>query len=151
MHVPVLFAFDVIHGYRTVFPIPLGEASSWDPAAAERSASISAAEAAAAGVRWTFAPMVDIARDPRWGRIAEGPARIRTSARSWPGRACAGFQGADYSDPDSVVACAKHWVAYGAAEGGREYNATDISENGPCARFTSRRSKRRATRASARS
>src|SRR4029077_5022533 len=72
LHIPILFAFDVIHGYRTIFPVPLGEAASWDPTAAERSASIAAEEASAGGVRWTFAPMVDIARDPRWGRIAEG-------------------------------------------------------------------------------
>jgi beta-glucosidase len=129
LKVPVLFAFDVIHGYRTVFPVPLGIASSWDPAAAERSASIAAAESAAAGVRWTFAPMVDIARDPRWGRIVEGSGEDPYLCAAMSRASVLGFQGRDYSAPDKVVACAKHWVGYGAAEGGRDYNTTDIPEN----------------------
>jgi beta-glucosidase len=129
LKIPVLFAFDVIHGYRTVFPVPLGAASSWDPAAAERSSSIAAAESAAAGVRWTFAPMVDIARDPRWGRIVEGAGEDPYLGSVMSRASVLGFQGQDYSAPDKVVACAKHWVGYGAAEGGRDYNTTDIPEN----------------------
>jgi beta-glucosidase len=129
LKIPVLFAFDVIHGYRTVFPVPLGIASSWDPAAAERSSSIAAAESASAGVRWTFAPMVDIARDPRWGRIVEGAGEDPYLGSVMSRASVLGFQGQDYSAPDKVVACAKHWVGYGAAEGGRDYNTTDIPEN----------------------
>jgi beta-glucosidase len=128
LRIPLIFGFDVIHGYRTVFPIPLGEAASWDPAAAERAASIAAAEARAAGVQWTFAPMVDIARDPRWGRIAEGAGEDPYLGSAMARARVRGFQGSDYSRPDRVVACAKHWVAYGAAEGGRDYNTTDLSE-----------------------
>jgi beta-glucosidase len=128
LKIPALFGFDVIHGYRTVFPIPLGEASSWDTRAMERAASIAAREASAAGVRWTFAPMVDIARDPRWGRIAEGAGEDPFLGAAIARARVRGFQGADYSAPDKILACAKHWVAYGAAEGGRDYNTTDMSE-----------------------
>ena len=129
LKIPVLFAFDVIHGYRTVFPVPLGEAASFDPAAVEKAASIAAAEAAAAGVKWTFAPMVDIARDPRWGRIVEGSGEDPHLGSVMAAARVRGFQGRDYSAPDKVVACAKHWAGYGAAEGGRDYNTTEISEN----------------------
>jgi len=128
LKIPLLFAFDVIHGYRTVFPIPLGEAASWDPAAAERSAAIAAAEAKAVGLHWTFAPMVDIARDARWGRIAEGAGEDPFLGAAMARARVRGFQGDDYSQPDRVIACAKHWVAYGAAEAGRDYNTTDLSE-----------------------
>ncbi|HVG37817.1 MAG TPA: beta-glucosidase BglX, partial [Pyrinomonadaceae bacterium] len=128
LKIPTLFAFDVIHGYRTIFPVPLGEASSWDPAAAERSAQIAARESAATGVRWTFAPMVDIARDARWGRIVEGSGEDPYLGSVLAAARVRGFQGRDYSAPDRVVACAKHWVAYGAAEAGRDYNTTEISE-----------------------
>jgi beta-glucosidase len=128
LKIPLLFAFDVIHGYRTVFPIPLGEAASWDPAAAERSAAIAAAEAKAAGLHWTFAPMVDIARDARWGRVAEGAGEDPYLGAAMARARVRGFQGDDYSRPDKVIACAKHWVAYGAAEAGRDYNTVDISE-----------------------
>jgi beta-glucosidase len=128
LKIPALFGFDVIHGYRTVFPIPLGETSSWDMRAMERAASIAAREARAAGVHWTFAPMVDIARDPRWGRIAEGAGEDPFLGAAAARARVRGFQGADYSAQDKVVACAKHWVAYGAAEAGRDYNTTDISE-----------------------
>ena len=124
--VPILFGFDVIHGYRTIFPSPLGEASSWDPASVERAARIAAAEASAAGVRWVFAPMVGIARDPRWGRIVEGSGEDPYLGSVLRGRV-RGFQGTGYAEPDRVVACAKHWVAYGAVEAG-EYNAADVSE-----------------------
>ena len=128
LKIPILFGFDVIHGYRTIFPVPLGEASSWDPAVAERSASIAAAEARAAGVHWTFAPMVDIARDARWGRIIEGSGEDPYLGSVMAAARVRGFQGRDYSAPDKVLACAKHWVAYGAAEAGRDYNTTDMSE-----------------------
>jgi beta-glucosidase len=128
LKIPLIFAFDVIHGYRTIFPIPLGESASWDPAAAERSAAIAAAEARAAGVAWTFAPMVDVARDARWGRIAEGSGEDPFLGAALARARVLGFQGHDYSAPDRVVACAKHWVAYGAAESGRDYNTTDMSE-----------------------
>ncbi|MDT7602779.1 MAG: beta-glucosidase, partial [Acidobacteriota bacterium] len=128
LKIPQLFAFDVIHGYRTIFPVPLGEAASFDPATAERSAQIAAREASAAGVRWTFAPMVDIARDARWGRIVEGAGEDPFLGAALARARVLGFQGTDYSAPDRVVACVKHWVAYGAAEAGRDYNTVDISE-----------------------
>jgi beta-glucosidase len=129
LKIPVLFGFDVIHGYRTIFPIPLAEASSWDPPLAEHSAAVSAQEANNAGVRWTFAPMVDIARDPRWGRITEGAGEDPFLGAAFARARVRGFQGDDYGAADRVLACAKHWVAYGAAEGGRDYNTTDVSEN----------------------
>ncbi|HAT72201.1 MAG TPA: glycosyl hydrolase [Elusimicrobia bacterium] len=128
LKIPILFAFDVIHGYRTIFPVPLGETASWDTGLAREAASVAAAESRAAGVRWTFSPMMDIARDPRWGRIVEG-----SGEDTWLGTAMArarvrGYQGTDYSAPGKIAACAKHWAAYGAAEGGRDYNSTDVSE-----------------------
>jgi beta-glucosidase len=128
LKIPLIFGFDVIHGYRTIFPIPLGEAASWDPAAVERAAGIAAAEARAAGVHWTFAPMVDIARDPRWGRITEGSGEDPYLGSAMARAHVRGFQGSDYSARDKIVACAKHWVAYGAAEAGRDYNTTEVSE-----------------------
>src|SRR5215218_3046864 len=128
LKIPLIFGFDVIHGYRTIFPIPLGEAASFDPAAAERSAYVAAAEARAAGVAWTFAPMVDVARDARWGRIAEGAGEDTYLGSAFARARVRGFQGSDYSRPDRVVACAKHFAAYGAAEAGRDYNTTDMSE-----------------------
>ena len=129
LKIPLLFGFDVIHGYRTIFPIPVGEAASWDPVLAERSAAIAAQEANNAGLRWTFAPMLDIARDPRWGRISEGAGEDPFLGAAFAAARVRGFQGADYSAPDKVLACAKHWVAYGAAEGGRDYNTVEVSEN----------------------
>jgi len=128
LKIPLIFGFDVIHGYRTIFPVPLAEASSWDPSAAERSAAIAAREARAAGVHWTFAPMVDVARDARWGRVVEGAGEDPYLGAVMAGARVRGFQGADYSAPDRVAACAKHWVAYGAAEAGRDYNTADMSE-----------------------
>jgi beta-glucosidase len=129
LKIPVLFGFDVIHGYRTIFPIPLGEASSFDPALAERSAAVAAQEANNVGLRWTFAPMVDIARDPRWGRISEGSGEDPFLGAAFARARVHGFQGDDYGAADKILACAKHWVAYGNAEGGRDYNTTDLSEN----------------------
>jgi beta-glucosidase len=128
LKIPLIFGFDVIHGYRTILPIPLGEAASWDPSAAERAAGIAAAEARASGVHWTFAPMLDIARDPRWGRILEGAGEDPYLGAAFARARVHGFQGADYSADNRVVACAKHWVAYGAAEAGRDYNTTEVSE-----------------------
>jgi beta-glucosidase len=129
LKIPLLFGFDTIHGYRTIFPIPLAEAASWDPSLAERSSSIAAKEAYAAGLRWTFAPMVDIARDPRWGRITEGSGEDPFLGAAFARARVRGFQGEDYSVPGKILACAKHWVAYGAAEGGRDYNTTEVSEH----------------------
>ena len=126
--IPLLFAADVIHGHRTVFPVPLGEAASFDPGLAERTARVAAIEAAAAGIDWTFAPMVDIARDQRWGRGVEAAGEDVYLGRLFAAARVRGFQGAGPSDPDAVMACAKHFAAYGAAEGGLDYNSVDVSE-----------------------
>lgn len=127
-HIPLLFALDVIHGFRTTFPVPLAEASSWDPAAVQRSARIAAAEAAAQGISWTFAPMVDIARDPRWGRIVEGSGEDPYLGAVMAAARVRGFQGSSLRDPTTIAATAKHFAAYGAAEGGRDYNIADVPE-----------------------
>ncbi len=128
LKIPILFALDVIHGYRTVYPVPLAMSASWDLALIERCARMAAVEASADGVRWTFSPMVDVAHDARWGRITEGsgedPYLGSLIAAAW----VRGYQGKDLADPTSVLACAKHFVAYGAAEGGREYDRADISD-----------------------
>ncbi len=126
--IPMLFAYDVIHGFRTIFPVPLAEAASFDPAAAERSARIAATEAAAHGVHWTFAPMVDIGRDARWGRVVEGAGEDPFLGAAFAAARVRGFQGKDLGADDTVLATAKHFVAYGAAEAGRDYNTVDISE-----------------------
>jgi beta-glucosidase len=128
LHIPLLFGFDVIHGYRTIFPIPLGLASTWDPSAVETMARISAHEASASGVRWTYSPMVDIARDPRWGRIAEGAGEDPVLGSAMAVAYVRGYQGRELSAPNSIAACAKHYVGYGAVEGGRDYNSVDMSE-----------------------
>jgi beta-glucosidase len=128
LKIPLIFGFDVIHGYRTIFPVPLAEASSWDTSSVERAAAVAAAESRASGVHWTFAPMLDIARDARWGRIVEGSGEDPFLGAAMARARVRGFQGADYSAQDRVVACAKHWVAYGAAEAGRDYNTTEVSE-----------------------
>ncbi len=130
LKIPVLFAYDVIHGFRTIFPIPLAESCSWEPELMKRTASIAATEAAAEGICWTFAPMVDVARDARWGRVMEGAGED-----PWYGSQVAiarvqGFQGDSWKDLrkiNTVLACAKHFVAYGASEGGRDYNTVDVS------------------------
>ena len=126
--IPLLFAHDVIHGVRTIFPVPLAEAASFEPALAERSARVAATEAAASGLHWTFAPMVDVARDARWGRIVEGAGEDPYLGSVMAAARVRGFQGKDPSAPDAVLACAKHFTAYGGAEGGRDYNTVDISE-----------------------
>lgn len=125
--VPLVFGRDVIHGYRTIFPIPLGQAASWNPKVVEAAAAVAAREARSIGIQWTFAPMVDVARDPRWGRIAEGFGEDPYLASQMSAAIVRGFQGEDISAPDRVAACAKHFVGYGAAEGGRDYNCSVIS------------------------
>ncbi len=127
LKIPLIIGLDVIHGYRTIFPIPLGEAAAWDPELAQKTAAMAAREARASGVHWTFAPMVDIARDPRWGRIAEGSGEDTYLGSVLARARVKGFQGNNLADPASVLACAKHYVAYGAAEGGRDYNTVDVS------------------------
>ena len=127
LRIPLLFAQDVIHGYRTIFPIPLAEAASWDIAAMEQTARVAAIEAAASGIHWTFAPMVDIARDPRWGRVMEGAGEDSYLGSRIAAARVKGFQGKGIGSIDAVMACAKHFAAYGAAEGGRDYNSVDMS------------------------
>jgi len=127
LKIPLLFGQDIIHGYRTTFPIPLAEAASWDLEAIERSARIAAIEASAAGVHWTFAPMVDIARDPRWGRVMEGAGEDPYLGSLIAKARVKGFQGKGLGNTDAVMACAKHFAAYGAAVGGRDYNSVDMS------------------------
>ncbi|HZO19594.1 MAG TPA: beta-glucosidase BglX [Gemmatimonadaceae bacterium] len=128
LKIPLLFAHDVIHGFRTIFPVSLAEAASWDPDAVERSARIAAIEATSAGLHWTFAPMVDIARDARWGRIVEGAGEDPYLGSIMAAARVRGFQGTDLGAPNTMMATAKHFVAYGAAEGGRDYNVADLSE-----------------------
>ncbi|HEX2609040.1 MAG TPA: glycoside hydrolase family 3 N-terminal domain-containing protein, partial [Flavisolibacter sp.] len=127
LKIPLLFGQDVIHGYRTTFPIPLAEAASWDLEAIERSARIAATEAAASGIHWTFAPMVDIARDPRWGRVMEGAGEDPYLGSLIAAARVKGFQGKGLGNVDAVMACVKHFAAYGAAVGGRDYNSVDMS------------------------
>ncbi len=126
--IPLIFGRDVIHGFKTIFPIPLGIAATWNPQAAENGARVSAIEASTNGIRWTFAPMMDISSDARWGRIAESagedPYLTSIMAKAY----VRGFQGDDLSDPMSIAACAKHFAAYGAAEGGRDYNTASMHE-----------------------
>lgn len=128
LKIPLIFGYDVVHGHRTIFPISLGEAASWDLAAIEKSARIAATEAASEGIHWTFAPMVDIAHDPRWGRISEGAGEDPYLGSRIAEARVRGFQGKDLAATDTILATAKHYAAYGAAEGGRDYNSTDISE-----------------------
>ncbi len=126
--IPLVFGLDVIHGFKTTFPIPLAEASTWDPEAVQRSARVAALEASSAGIAWTFAPMVDIARDPRWGRIAEGSGEDPYLGSVMAAARVHGFQGKNLADPTSIMACAKHFAAYGAAEGGRDYNTVEVTD-----------------------
>src|SRR5438876_1687859 len=128
LKIPLIFGYDVIHGYRTVFPVPIASTGSFDMPLLEQAERAAAKEATASGVKWTFAPMVDIARDPRWGRIVEGGGEDPYLGSMIAAAKVRGFQGKDMSDPESLVACAKHYVAYGATEGGRDYNTVDISE-----------------------
>ncbi len=128
LKIPLLFGLDVIHGYRTIFPVPLGMASTWDPQLIEQASRVAAQEATAEGVRWTFSPMVDIARDARWGRIVEGAGEDPYLGQIMAAAYVHGYQGSNLANRDSMAACAKHLVGYGASEGGRDYNAADISE-----------------------
>ena len=129
MHIPLIFGLDVIHGYRTTFPIPLGLAATWDPSLVEKAMRVAAQEASAGGVRWAFSPMVDIARDARWGRISEGAGEDPFLGAAMARAYVRGYQGERLDSLDSIVACVKHYVGYGAAEAGREYNSTEISEH----------------------
>ena len=128
LKIPLLFGLDVIHGYKTTFPIPLAEAASWDLNAIELSARIAATEASASGIHWTFAPMVDIARDPRWGRVMEGAGEDPYLGSLIAKARVKGFQGKGLGNVDAMMACVKHFAAYGAAIGGRDYNSVDMSE-----------------------
>src|SRR5271157_4131926 len=126
--IPIIFGQDVIHGYQTVFPIPLGQSASWDAELVRQAARIAAREASSVGIHWTFAPMMDIARDPRWGRIAESLGEDPYLAGVLAAAMVRGFQGDSLDARDSIAACAKHYVGYGAAEAGRDYNTTWIPE-----------------------
>ena len=128
LHIPVIFSLDVIHGYKTIFPVPIAEASSWDPAAMANDESVSADEATADGIKWTFNPMVDIARDPRWGRVVEGAGEDPFLGSAIAAAKVRGYQGSDFSAPDKMAATVKHFAAYGAPVAGREYNTVDMSE-----------------------
>jgi beta-glucosidase len=128
LHIPLLFGYDVIHGYKTIFPICLGEAASWNPGLIESAERVAATEAAAAGLDWTFAPMVDIARDPRWGRISEGAGEDPFLGSTIAAARVRGFQGTNLAAPDTLLSCVKHYAAYGAVQSGRDYNTVDMSE-----------------------
>lgn len=131
LKIPVLFGYDVVHGYKTIFPMPLAESCSWDLELMKRTASIAATEAAAEGIAWTFAPMVDVARDARWGRVMEGAGEDVYLGSLIAAARVKGFQGEGWQalkDTNTVLACAKHFAAYGAAEAGRDYNTVDVSE-----------------------
>ncbi|HEX4784366.1 MAG TPA: glycoside hydrolase family 3 N-terminal domain-containing protein [Candidatus Sulfotelmatobacter sp.] len=129
LHIPILFGLDVIHGFKTEFPIPLALATTWDPSIVEKASRVAARESAAGGIRWTFSPMVDIARDARWGRMAEGAGEDPFLGSAMAEAYVRGYQGARLNAPDSIAACVKHYVGYGAAEAGRDYNSTEISEH----------------------
>ena len=128
LHIPLIFALDVVHGYKTISPVPLAESCSWDMDLIEKSARVAAEEATASGIQWTFAPMVDIARDPRWGRVMEGSGEDPYLGSAIAKARVRGFQGTDLSAYNTMAACAKHFVGYGAAEGGRDYNTVDTSK-----------------------
>ncbi|MBP6144698.1 MAG: beta-glucosidase BglX [Sediminibacterium sp.] len=127
LHIPLLFGMDVIHGYKTIFPIPLGMSATWDMELVKRSASIAASEASADGIQWTFSPMVDLTRDPRWGRVSEGNGEDAFLSSAIAKAMVQGYQGNDLSAPNTILSCVKHYALYGAAEGGRDYNTTDMS------------------------
>ena len=128
LKIPLIFARDVIHGFKTIFPIPLGQAASWNPAVAENGARVAAEEASSVGIRWTFAPMIDVSRDPRWGRIAESCGEDPYLTSVIGAAMIKGFQGDDLAAPTSIAACAKHFAGYGASESGKDYNTTWIPE-----------------------
>jgi beta-glucosidase len=128
LHIPLIFGYDVIHGHQTIFPISLGEAASWDLVAIEKAARIAGAEASAQGLHWTFAPMCDIARDPRWGRMSEGAGEDTYLGSLIAAARVRGFQGKGIGETNSVMACVKHFAAYGAAQAGRDYHTVDMSD-----------------------
>ena len=128
LHIPLIFGFDVIHGFRTIFPVPIGMAASWDPAMVTRAQTVAAKEASAVGINWAFAPMVDIARDPRWGRIVEGAGEDPYLGSAIAAAQVRGFQGDHIGAPDHILACMKHFAGYGAAVGGRDYDESYIPE-----------------------
>ena len=127
--IPLIIGFDVIHGYKTISPIPLAEAASWDLQAIKKSAQVAAKEAAAAGINWTFAPMIDVSRDARWGRVMEGAGEDPYLGSKIATARVKGFQGNNLSSNETIAACAKHWAGYGFAEAGKEYNTVDISSS----------------------
>lgn len=127
LHIPLLFGMDVIHGYKTIFPIPLGMSATWDMPLVERAARIAASEASADGIQWTFSPMVDLTRDPRWGRVSEGNGEDAFLSSAIAKAMVHGYQGDDLSAQNTIISCVKHYALYGAAEGGRDYNTTDMS------------------------
>ena len=127
LHIPLIFSLDVIHGYKTMFPVPLGESATWDPSLVANDESVSAAEATADGLKWTFNPMVDISRDPRWGRVVEGAGEDPFLGSAIAAAKVQGYQGNDFSAPDKMAATVKHFAAYGAPVAGREYNTVDMS------------------------
>ena len=129
LHIPLLFGLDVLHGFKTIFPVPIGMASSWDPALMENAQSIAAEEARSVGIHWMYGPMLDIARDPRWGRIVEGAGEDPYLGSAMGTAQVRGFQGPYIGAPNHLVACAKHFAGYGAAEGGRDYDGVDISDD----------------------
>ena len=129
LHIPLIFGLDVIHGFRTIFPVPIAMAASWDPSTVEKAQAVAAEEARAVGIHWTFAPMVDIARDSRWGRIVEGAGEDPYLGSAMAAAQVKGFQGDYLGAPNHVIACVKHFAGYGAAEGGRDYEAADISDD----------------------
>ena len=128
LHIPLLFALDVVHGYRTIFPVPLAMASTWDPLIVERASRIAAKEATREGIRWTYSPMVDVARDARWGRIVEGAGEDPYLGSAMAAAYVRGYQSTRLDDPQSMLACVKHFVGYGAAEGGKDYNSVELSD-----------------------
>ena len=129
LHIPLIFGYDVIHGFRTIFPVPLAMAASWDPAIVTGAQTIAAKEARSVGIAWAFAPMLDIARDPRWGRIVEGAGEDPYLGSAMAAAQVRGFQGDFIGSPDHILACMKHFAGYGAAEGGRDYDASNIPES----------------------
>ena len=127
LHIPLIFSLDVIHGYKTIFPVPLAEASSWDPGLVANDESVSASEATADGLKWTFNPMVDISRDPRWGRVVEGAGEDPFLGAAIAAAKVRGYQGDNFAAADKMAATVKHFAAYGAPVAGREYNTVDMS------------------------
>ena len=146
LKIPILFAYDTIHGYRTIFPIPLGAASAFDPKVASQDHKFGARESAAVGLKQIYSPMVDVSHEPRWGRISEAAGEDPYLNSVMAAARVKAAQGRDYSATDKVVTSVKHYAAYGQPEGGRDYNTTDMSER-RCATSTCRRSRRRSTRA----